>query len=128
MKKALIKDYSKALYAMTVGIKDSQVDIVIESFIELLARDGKISKVGRIIEEYTKYEKLQRGVKEVEVTSAFDVSEKVVKEVKNYFGGEVEITKKIDKEILGGLRIKLGDTIFDTSVKTQLAKMKESLI
>ncbi|PJA89990.1 MAG: ATP synthase F1 subunit delta [Candidatus Magasanikbacteria bacterium CG_4_9_14_3_um_filter_32_9] len=128
MKKALIKDYSKALYDMTTGIEDSQVDTVIGSFIELLARDGKITKVDKIIEEYTKYEKLQRGVKEVEITSAFDVSEKVAKEVKNYFGGEVEITKKIDKGILGGLRIKLGDTIFDTSVKTQLAKMKESLI
>ena len=128
MKKALIKDYSKALYDMTAGIKVSQVDIVIGSFIELLARDGKISKVDKIIEEYTKYEKLQRGVKEVEITSAFDVSEKVAKEVKNYFGGEVEISKKINKEILGGLRIKLGDKIFDTSVKTQLAKMKESLI
>ncbi|MCF6276547.1 MAG: ATP synthase F1 subunit delta [Candidatus Magasanikbacteria bacterium] len=128
MKKALIKDYARALYEVTRGVNEKELEDVLKSFIELLARDGKISKIDKIIEIYIKYEKRQKGIKEIEITSAFDVSESVVKEIKEHFGGEVEIIKKQDKEILGGLRIKLGDTIFDTSIKTQLAKMKESLI
>jgi F-type H+-transporting ATPase subunit delta len=127
MKKAKITDYAKALHEATKGLEGEKLDRAIANFIIILMKEGKLSKVEKIIEKYLNFEKRDRGVKQVEVTTSFGLSETAEKMVKDHFGGEVEITKKKDEKIIGGFKIKLDDTVIDASVKTQLVKMKESL-
>jgi len=42
-------------------------------------------------------------------------------------GSNVELSVKIDPEIIGGLIVQVEDKVYDASVKTQLARIKEQL-
>jgi len=57
------------------------------------------------------------------------ISEEEKKEIENvlkeYLKKEVILESKVDEGIIGGIKIKIGDLIFDGTLKTQLGKFKE---
>ena len=43
-------------------------------------------------------------------------------------GRQVTMTTKVDPELIGGVVARVGSTVYDGSVATQLAKMREKLL
>jgi F-type H+-transporting ATPase subunit delta len=66
-----------------------------------------------------------------EVIMATTISEedlsKVKAKLREVVGQEVEITSKVDPEIIGGIIAKVEDKVFDGSIKTQLERIKSTL-
>ena len=60
-----------------------------------------------------------------------DLDEKIQKEIrkvlKNKFGRNVELKIQIDKEVLGGLSISVGERTFDGLVSSRLSEVKSVL-
>jgi F-type H+-transporting ATPase subunit delta len=56
------------------------------------------------------------------------LDEKILKKIKNSFGEKVEATIRLDENVLGGVKIKMENKILDGSLKTQLNKLKQTLI
>ncbi|HSZ26148.1 MAG TPA: ATP synthase F1 subunit delta [Cytophagaceae bacterium] len=69
-----------------------------------------------------------RNILSGEVTTTFPITDELRKQLKDIasssFGKEVEITEKINKEIIGGFILKVGDTQIDESVKNKLQRLK----
>ncbi|PIS09098.1 hypothetical protein COT75_03245 [Candidatus Beckwithbacteria bacterium CG10_big_fil_rev_8_21_14_0_10_34_10] len=65
------------------------------------------------------------------VLSAIPLTEKEKESLKNHLSSSTKsylmIENKIDKSVLGGLRIELGSKIIDTTLKAQLEEIKKSL-
>ncbi|MCB0279604.1 MAG: ATP synthase F1 subunit delta, partial [Calditrichaeota bacterium] len=54
--------------------------------------------------------------------------DKIGKFLKANFSGEITVSNKIDKSLIGGFQIKVGDLIIDQSVKNHMQKLKDKLL
>jgi F-type H+-transporting ATPase subunit delta len=67
----------------------------------------------------------------VEVISAIELDEKMLKEIKkdvdSKTGLDVRVKNTVDKSIIGGLLIKIGEKIIDLSVKNKIEDLKSKL-
>ena len=52
----------------------------------------------------------------------------IVKGIERSTGKIVELSSQTDKELLGGLKLRVGNTIFDGTIVNQMAKMKKVLL
>ncbi|MBV1883484.1 MAG: F0F1 ATP synthase subunit delta [Pseudomonadales bacterium] len=101
------------------------------NFITLLARNKRLSSIPEIraLYEALKAEKLQSV--DVEVTSAFALSdaqiERLASALKTNLKREINIESKVDQSLIGGLVIRAGDMVIDGSVHGKIAKLTETL-
>lgn len=90
---------------------------------------NRIGNIRNIVAEYLKiyYEKNQ--ILSVEATFAVEPSEiqkaKLIEKLTKKTGKKIELTVKIDKSILGGGIIKIGDQIIDGSIRKELDALKK---
>ena len=54
--------------------------------------------------------------------------ERVRKELEVRFQTKLELERKVAKDLLGGMRVRVGNTVIDGSVQGRLARLRESLI
>ncbi|PIR78279.1 MAG: ATP synthase F1 subunit delta [Candidatus Magasanikbacteria bacterium CG10_big_fil_rev_8_21_14_0_10_36_16] len=127
MKKISNKQFAEALYELTADLNVSDLDVVLKNFVNLLAKKHKIKQTKNIIAEFEIILKKKQGIVELEITSARELDKGVVEKIKQAFAKEVELIEKVDKSLIGGIRVKIADKILDASVKTQLSNLKKSL-
>ncbi|MBT3538679.1 ATP synthase F1 subunit delta [Candidatus Parcubacteria bacterium] len=127
MAKTSNKQYAEALYEVTQDLKGSDLSDAIKTFVEILVRDHKLKQGYNIIAEFERTVKKASGVVELEITSARELDKKIVEEIKQTFGKNVEAVTQVDESIIGGIKVKLEDKILDGSVKTQLKSLKQQL-
>ena len=127
-KKRTTTEYAKALYEFTKGLKGEKMHLAVAEFVKLLAREHKLARGERIIVEFVKYAKKMEGTIPLTVTTAREMTEKELLKIGDAVSKQAEVTPLIDSRIIGGVVIKTDDMIFDGSMKTQLLKLKQSLI
>jgi F-type H+-transporting ATPase subunit delta len=128
MPKNTPRQYAVALYQTLKDLPDNKLTSALQKFTALLAKDHKLKQANKIIDEFARYAKKQDGVVEIEITAARELDEKILKKIKNSFGEKVEATIRLDENVLGGVKIKMENKILDGSLKTQLNKLKQTLI
>lgn len=65
------------------------------------------------------------------VESAIKIGESEIKDLKTGLGKQMkvlEVEQKINPSILGGVKVRIGDVIFDNSVRSRINQVKEALI
>ncbi len=123
------KQYAQALYEALAETTPKDQEKVIENFIEILKQKGDLAEYEKIIESYESYDKEQRGITEVTVTTAGEtkLSKSMLDELNALVGKNIEIKEKVDSGIIGGVVIRAGDTLIDGSVKNQLNHLRDNL-
>ncbi len=83
----------------------------------------------------TVYAKLQKeSLNQIDVTAYSiegidkDIISTIVQGIEKSTGKSVELRTQMDKELLGGLKLRVGNTIFDGTIANQMAKMKKVLL
>lgn len=122
------KQFAKALYEITKDLKGEKLHATLQRFVLFLARNHKLKKTGKIIAEFVKYAKKQAGILEMNASSARKLAKHTLDLINKAFGGKTEMIEVVDLSLIGGVRIKTEDKIFDGSVKKQLQKLKQSMI
>ncbi len=124
-----VKQYSEALYQTLAETKPSDADKVINNFIRILNQNGDLHYYETIIQEYENYDRDQKGIKEVEITTASTVklNSTLVKELNDILESNIELKQKVDESLIGGVVVKIEDTLIDASIKGQLNKLKNRL-
>lgn len=123
------KQYAQALYEALQDTTPKDHDTVIENFIQILKARGDLAEYEKIIAEYEVYDRDQRGITEVEVTTAREtkVNKSLIDELNKIVGKDIQIKEKIDSNLIGGVVIKAGDTLIDGSVKHHLENLHKTL-
>lgn len=75
----------------------------------------------------------QRGGRvRVQITTAApidgELTERIQNQLRGMLGGEPVLAKKVDPDLIGGLVFRVGDTVYDGSVATRLARVKSQMI
>lgn len=100
-------------------------------FINLLCRKKRASILLDVIEEFSALRDERRGIVNVDVTSAIELddeqSKKLIDGLAGYTGKKVRAKLSLDKALIGGATVKIGDTILDNSVRHQLEMLNEAL-
>lgn len=104
----------------------------VKKFLTYLSREGVLAGLGEIVRYinalYLEAKKKVKGV----VTSAAELSEdmkkKLIESLTAITGKEVELQYEVDPSLIGGVRVKVGSTMYDLSIKGQLGLLRDKLI
>lgn len=109
-----------------IGVSD-----ISANFLKLLVDKGRISILGDIVGAYQQMMDQVLHKARVSVRTAFPLSGEMIAEIKKAMEGltqkQVEMVIEEDPSLLGGIVVKIGDTLYDGSVKAQLNKIRELL-
>jgi len=128
MAKNTPKQYAVALYEITEKLSGAKLSEALTEFVALVGREHKTKQFDKIIKEYESYAKKKEGIVNIDIISARELETKLLNKIMHIFGKNVEAEVTVDESILGGIKIKTEDKILDGSLKTQLLKLKESII
>ena len=121
-RKALIEAVSKAMTLTTPVTK----------VLVLLAQDRKLSYLPDLAAAFRERLLAHQNIVRAEVTSAAPLSPEKTKALEDSLskvtGKKVELSVSVDPELLGGVVAKIGSTVYDGSVKTQLQRMRQDLV
>lgn len=121
--------YAQGLYEALREVKPEEHDKVIDNLVEVLRKNNELDKFQAVVSAYESLDLEQQGIKQAEVTFARDVemNKTILEELNTVAGSKLQVEKKVDEEIIGGVVIRVDDTLIDASVKGQLNTLKESL-
>jgi F-type H+-transporting ATPase subunit delta len=104
-------------------------DPAIVNFLETLLERHRMPVIFRIRDEYGRLWDRENKLLPVEVTSAVDLDEATVKSIGERIGEQtgqrVELTSKVDPGILGGIVLRVGNSILDASIKHRLDQLRK---
>ncbi|MGE3247669.1 MAG: F0F1 ATP synthase subunit delta, partial [Beijerinckiaceae bacterium] len=123
------------LKALSAILDKAKLGGLSANFLKLVASKRRLFAIGKMIADFNALVDHDRGVARAEVTVAEPLSEahmKTLREaLKDVSGGQsVEVDVKVDPEIIGGIVVKIGSRMIDSSLKTKLnsirSRMKEA--
>lgn len=118
-------DQAKAIDAVA---KAANLGDLTRRFLALVAHNRRLFALPAIIKAFHKLLADRRGEMTAEVTAAHALSEAqkaaVSDAIKRVVGGKVAIDMKIDPSLLGGLVVRVGSRMIDSSVRTKLQKLQ----
>ena len=88
-------------------------------------------EIFRIRRQFDELWKQENRRIDVTVTSAVEldpaVVEKIGEEIERQTGQKVELSSRVDDEILGGIVLQVGNMVLDASIRSRLEKLRKSV-
>lgn len=116
--------------AILKNIFQDKVSEEISGFLHLISKKGRANALKEIIEAFKVLLDEKNGIVEVDVKSAVELdkiqSDALKQKLDRYTSKNTRIRLSVDKELIGGLTVKIGDTVLDSSIKHQLAQLSDS--
>ena len=118
--------------AITAVMEKAGADALTLKFLGVLASNGRLSALPRIIQAFQQEHARRRGQVSAEVISAIalDDNRKVVveKTVARLAGSDkVLLSMRVDPSLIGGLVVRIGSRMIDTSIKTKLSRLESAM-
>lgn len=114
-----------------ISVLAGNLDAAAENFVRLLAENRRLELLPEIRQQYESLKNEREGVVEVEVISAFELADDqvadLVARLEKKTGRKVRASLRVDKELIGGVKIVLGDRVIDGSARAQLAALETAL-
>ncbi len=102
-----------------------------ENFVRVLAANGRLELLAEIRAQFAALKNEREGVVEAEVQSAFELSDAQVRDLvqrlEKKTGRKVKARIEVDKDLIAGVRVVLGDKVIDGSARAQLAALDTAL-
>ena len=114
--------------AMDAIIARAGVSPIVANFVKVVARNGRLFALPAIIASFRALAARARGEVAAEVTSAAPLSREQIANLadtlKAKIGKTVTLSEHVDPSLIGGLIVKVGSQMIDSSLKTKLTAMK----
>lgn len=103
----------------------------VKNFVHVLVENERLTLLPEIHALFVELMNEHEGVKEAHIRSAFALDEaavqKLVAELEPRFNCKLRADVKVDPELIGGVKIAIGDEVIDASVRGKLATMATAL-
>jgi ATP synthase F1 delta subunit len=100
-------------------------------FLELLAERHRMPVLFRIRREFDELWAEENKLLPVTITSAVELDDgtvkSIAKQIEEQTGKRVELTTDVDPEVIGGLRMRVGNLVMDATVRSRLERLRRKL-
>jgi F-type H+-transporting ATPase subunit delta len=109
----------------------SGADDIFVNFLKLLIQNHRMPVIFRVRRGYEELWEDANRLLPVSVTSAVELDEKTVSElgdrIADQTGRRVQVSAHVDPDILGGIVVRVGDSILDASVRNRLDQLRKQV-
>jgi F-type H+-transporting ATPase subunit delta len=102
-----------------------------ENLVRVLAEYDRLELLPEIRQQFEQLKNEREGIVEAEIQSAFDLTQDqigdLVSRLEKRFGRKVKARVSVDKGLIGGVRVLVGDKVIDGSARAQLATLENAL-
>jgi F-type H+-transporting ATPase subunit delta len=101
------------------------------SLVLLMIRRARPRAIGRMIGHFTELLRAERGIVLAEVRTALPLDEaqrgSVEQRLAELTGEKVEMNEMVDESLIGGIAVRIGDRLYDASVRSRLERLRARL-
>ena len=117
--------------AIAATAKSLGLDKLSTNMLGVLAANRRLDKIPAVIRAFSTLASSHRGEITAEVTSAHPLDDKQIDalkaQLKKRVGSDVSVSTAVDPSILGGLVVKIGSQMIDSSIKTRLNTLSQAM-
>lgn len=104
----------------------------VRNLLAMLIENDRLVALPEIAFQFEALKDQSEGIAQATIVSAFPMTEQQVNElvalIEPKFGLKLKPHVKVDAELIGGVRVTVGDHVLDTSVQAQLTQMRDALV
>jgi ATP synthase F1 delta subunit len=110
----------------------SDADPVIVNFLKLLIEKHRMPAIFRIRANYEALWEEENKLLPVQITSAVELDKAIVKQLGDRIAEQtdrkVELSANVDPDILGGIVVRVGNSVLDASVRNRLEQLRRTVV
>jgi F-type H+-transporting ATPase subunit delta len=122
------EEQARALMAV---LEKAGVSALTRNFVGVVARNRRLFALSGMAEVFLRILAERRGEVTVDVTSAQPLNteqmDTLQETLRRIVGGRVAVNTTVDPSLLGGLVVKIGSRLFDSSIRTKLQRLQHAL-
>ncbi len=109
----------------------SGAEPILKNFLTLLIEKHRMPAVFRVRRSFDELWQRENKLLPVEITSAIELDQNTVKQIGDRIGEEtgqkIELSERVDPDILGGLVVRVGNSIIDSSIRARLDSLRKQV-
>ncbi len=121
----------RRLGELLLGICGDRLNDEGRNFVLLLAENGRVEILPEVSEMFEQLKTQHEGVLDAKILSAFPMSDAqlrdLVAHLEKKFKRKIEAKVSVDPELIGGVKVEIGDEVLDASVRGKLEAMAVAL-
>jgi F-type H+-transporting ATPase subunit delta len=119
------------VFDVVSGVVKTPLSSPAQNFLRAVLENGRLAAMPEIAQQFHALVNAQTGVSDAVIESAFAIDDAqladVVATLEKRFGRKLNASVQIKPELIGGIRVVVGDEVLDTSVAARLQQMKVAL-
>jgi F-type H+-transporting ATPase subunit delta len=119
------------VYDLMAAVVKAPLSSQVGNFLRAVLDNGRLDALPEIAAQFHALVSAQSGVSDATVYSAFAIDaaqlDGVMATLEKRFGKKLNASVVVQPELIGGIRVVVGDEVLDTSVKARLEQMKVAL-
>lgn len=116
---------------LMLAICGERIDDTARNLIQLLVRNRRLAVLPQIREQFEKLRLEDEGKLDAKISSAYPLDDaqrnQVVNLLSSRFKRKINATVTVDPELIGGIKVEVGDKVWDASVRGKLQTMAVTL-
>lgn len=113
------------------GVVQVALPEMAKNFLRTVIENGRLNALPEIAEQFRALKNAQSGSADAVVYSAFAIDNAALADLavtlEKRFGRKLNVSVELQPELIGGIRVVVGDEVLDSSVKARLEQMKVAL-
>ncbi len=119
-------DNEKVLRRIAGDVSDEAMNLVL-----LMVRRGRPAAIDPMVERFRELVRRERGIALAEVRTALPLDgaqrEALTERLHELTDRTIEINEVVDESLIGGITVRIGDQLYDASVRTRLERLRTRL-
>jgi F-type H+-transporting ATPase subunit delta len=119
------------VFDVITGVLKNALPEMGQNFLRTVIENGRVAALPEIAAQFRVLKNAQQGRFDAVVYSAFDIEPSALAELSGVlekrFGRQLNLQVQLQPELIGGVRVVVGDEVLDTSIKARLEQMKVAL-
>jgi F-type H+-transporting ATPase subunit delta len=122
---------SAQVFDVIAGVSKVALPEMAKNFLRTVIDNGRLNALPEIAEQFRTLKNAQSGSADAVVHSAFAIDPAALVELavtlEKRFARKLNVSVELQADLIGGIRVVVGDEVLDTSVKARLEQMKVAL-